>query len=255
MAKVAVVTGAASGIGKACLEALAENGFTVVCSDLSEYGATLVDDMTQRGLSAMFVQTDMARPEEITNLFDRTIEKLGRVDVLVNNAGITKVIDLFDMTIEDWDRIYAVNTRGTFLALQGAARRMSQTGGGSIVNIGSISAKGFKETSNIAYASSKGAVVTMTRIAAARLGALNIRVNAVCPGMTTTEMWSRWVDDRAVQTGTTRQELLAELSLKVPLNRLNEPSDVAAAVMFLATDASRTITGQSLNVDGGTMWD
>jgi NAD(P)-dependent dehydrogenase (short-subunit alcohol dehydrogenase family) len=197
----------------------------------------------------------MSQPAQISALFSDVSERYERLDVLVNSAGVTRVIDLLDVTPDDWDTIININAHGTLLAMQGAARMMAGVGGGRIVNIGSISAKGFKESSNIVYASSKAAVVNVTRIAATRFGPLNIRVNCVCPGMTKTKMWSSWIDDRSAATGRSRADLLEEMSAKVPLHRLNEPTDVAAAVLFFATDVSRPITSQSLNVDGGTMWD
>ena len=252
---VAIVTGGGAGIGRACLLALAEVGYSVVCADVSDTGSSAVEELVALGHAAHFIRTDMSQPTQIAALFAEVSTRYGRVDVLVNSAGVTRVIDVLDVTTDDWDSIININARGTLLAMQAAARMMEGIGGGSIVNIGSISAKGFKETSNIVYASSKAAVVNMTRIAATRCGPMNIRVNCVCPGMTKTEMWSSWIDDRAAATGASRADLLAEMSAKVPLQRLNEPSDVAAAVLFFATDMSRTITGQSLNVDGGTMWD
>jgi NAD(P)-dependent dehydrogenase (short-subunit alcohol dehydrogenase family) len=253
--QVAVVTGGATGIGKACAKALADAGYAVVIADVSTSGAEVAAKLAADGGRALFVRTDMADVGQIHALMDTTVQEFGRLDVLVNNASVTRVLDFYQVTEADWDQILTVNARGYFFAMQLAAARMEAAGGGRIVNMASIAGKGFRETTNIAYASSKGAVITMTRIAAARLGPANIRVNAICPGMTKTDMWSKWIDGRAVQEGVAREVMEAEMSAKVPLNRLNESSDVAAIAVFLASDASHTVTGQSINVDGGVMWD
>jgi NAD(P)-dependent dehydrogenase (short-subunit alcohol dehydrogenase family) len=254
-APVAVVTGAAGGIGAACGRALVDAGYAVVVADILPGGADVAAKLADTGGRAAFVRTDLSDVSQINALMTATVEQFGRIDVLVNNASVTRVLDFYDVTEQDWDQILTINARGYFFAMQSAARHMEQTGGGSIVNMASIAGKGFRETTNIAYASSKGAVITMTRIAAARLGPVNIRVNAVCPGMTKTDMWSNWIEGRARAEGVPRADVEAEMSAKVPLNRLNEPSDVAATVLYLASDASRTVTGQSINVDGGVMWD
>lgn len=252
----AVVTGGARGIGKACVLALAEAGYPVVVADLDEEaGADVTSIVVAGGGRARFVGTDVTSIDDIRALMEFAETAFGRLQVLVNNAAVTRVIDLFDLTMDDWDEVLRVNARGSFFAMQEAARLMEASGGGSIVNMASIAAKGFRETSNVAYAASKGAIITMTRIAAARLGSANIRVNAVCPGMTKTQMWATWVDGRAAQTCRDPDALRAELAGRTALGRLNEPTDVAAAVVFLASEAARTITGQSLNVDGGTVWD
>jgi NAD(P)-dependent dehydrogenase (short-subunit alcohol dehydrogenase family) len=196
----------------------------------------------------------MFRVPEVRKLMDVAVDRFGRLDVLVNNAATTRAIDFFDVSEEDWDRILQLNAKGYFFAMQAAAAKMAARSG-SIVNIASIAGKGWKETSNIAYASSKGAVIAMTRIAATRLGPAGVRVNAICPGMTKTEMMVSWLAGRAAQQGVSQEALLAEMAQQVPLRLLNEPADVAAAVVFLGSQASRTITGQSLNVDGGILFD
>jgi NAD(P)-dependent dehydrogenase (short-subunit alcohol dehydrogenase family) len=251
---VAVVTGAAHGIGKAVAQALAQAGFLVVVSDIdAPAGEAVVRDLNAGGSRHQFAAADMRNLLDISGLVSSVFERCGRLDVLVNNAATTRAIDFLELTEADWDSTLDLNAKGYFFAMQEAARRMES--GGRIVNMASIAGKGWRETSNIAYASSKGAVITMTRIAAAALGPLGIRVNAVCPGMTKTDMMLDWLARRASAAGVTPEQILEDLSGQVPLGLLNEPSDVAAAVVFLATDASRTITGQSINVDGGTLND
>jgi NAD(P)-dependent dehydrogenase (short-subunit alcohol dehydrogenase family) len=253
---VVVVTGAARGIGRAAATALQKAGFSVVAVDIDDVGGTeAVADLERRGGEHAYVHADMCRVQEVRQLMDVAVDRFGRLDVLVNNAATTRAIDFFDVSEADWDRILQLNAKGYFFAMQAAAVKMAEAGSGSIVPIASIAGKGWKETSNIAYASSKGAVIAMTRIAAARLGPAGIRVNAICPGMTKTEMMLGWLAGRASQQGVPQETLLAEMAQQVPLGLLNEPTDVAAAVVFLGSQASRTITGQSLNVDGGILFD
>jgi NAD(P)-dependent dehydrogenase (short-subunit alcohol dehydrogenase family) len=254
--RVAAVTGAAQGIGAAIATRLSAEGFTTVLIDRDE---STLDNKLERiredGRAAAGIPADLSRPEAITAAFDRIHAEHGRLDVLVNNAGVTRDIGLLDLSPDDWDWIFDINARGTFLCLQAGARLMQQGGGGAIVNIASIAGKGWTKTSNIAYAASKGAVVVMTRIAAADLARHDITVNAVCPGVTLTPLVESLVTNRGRERGQTADEALAELNSSIPLARANQPDDIAAAVQFLASPAARNITGQSLNVDGGLWWD
>jgi NAD(P)-dependent dehydrogenase (short-subunit alcohol dehydrogenase family) len=252
--QTAVITGAAHGIGRASATALADAGFRVVIVDVDDAaGETTLNQLGGEAAGHSYLHADLTDVSEITRAVDTVVQCNAHLDVLVNNAGVTRAIDFFDVTVGEWDRILQLNARGYFFTMQAAARNMAP--GSSIVNIASIAGKGWKETSNIAYASSKGAVLAMTRIAASRLGASGIRVNAVCPGMTKTELMMNWLAGRARHEGVHQADLLVKLAEQVPLGLLNESADVAAAVRFLATDASRTITGQSINVDGGILFD
>ena len=188
-------------------------------------------------------------------MFSHVADEFGRLDVLVNNAGVTRDIDFFELPADEWDAIMQVNARGSFLCMRQAARYMRDSGGGLIINISSIADKGWPGASNIAYAASKGAVVTMTRIAAAQLAPFNITVNAVCPGVTRTPLVAQLLRSRAITLGTSEEKVTAALHATIPLGRANDPSDVADAIEFLASDQARNITGQSLNVDGGNIWD
>jgi NAD(P)-dependent dehydrogenase (short-subunit alcohol dehydrogenase family) len=253
---VAVVTGGARGIGRATALALGSVGYRVVVADVDDSGGRATAAAVEAdGSDARFVHTDMTDGDAVDGLMQGTVAAYGAVDLLVNNAAVTRVTDLFDVTVEQWDEILDVNARGYFLALQAAARHMRAQGGGCILNIASVAGKGWRETTNIAYASSKGAVVTMTRIAAASLGRFGIRVNAICPGMTRTEMMQGWIHDRALAEGVSEDELVRRFTASVALGRLVEPAEVAAAVVFLAAPVAGAITGQSLNVDGGLVWD
>jgi NAD(P)-dependent dehydrogenase (short-subunit alcohol dehydrogenase family) len=161
-----------------------------------------------------------------------------------------------DLTEADWDRIHRVNAKGVFFCLQRAAREMirqfeADGSGGRIVNIASISGRGYADASNAAYAASKGAVISLTKMAAQQLGRFNINVNSVCPGVTRTELGARNAVARAAARGITVEQLFAEQEAGIPIRRANTPDDIAAMAVFLASPGARNVTGQSYNVDGG----
>ena len=185
--KVAIVTGGGRGMGRAMALRFAQEGARVVIAEVDrESGEKTFADIGRRGL---LMRTDMSRVAEIDELIGRTVAELGQLDILVNNAGVTRSLGFFDVTESDWDWMYAVNARGLFFCMQRAAREMAKRKSGKIVNIASIAGKGFRGTSNIAYAGTKGAVIAMTRIGASQLARDNINVNAICPGVTRTHMF------------------------------------------------------------------
>jgi NAD(P)-dependent dehydrogenase (short-subunit alcohol dehydrogenase family) len=174
----------------------------------------------------------------------------------VNNAGVTKSLGFFDVTEDDWDRINSVNNRGLFFLMQAAARSMRDAGtGGRIINIASIAGKGYRGTSNVAYAGTKGSVIAMTRISAQQLARFGINVNAICPGVTRTALFDQVIDELVERLGGTRDEAEARAVRSIPLRRANDPEDIAALAVYLASEAARNVTGQSWNVDGGLHWD
>ena len=184
-------------------------------------------------------------------LFQQAEAVLGRIDIVVNNAGVTKFVDIRDVREEDWDRIHRVNAKGVFFCMQRAARELIDQGqGGRIINIASIAGKGYAGTSNAAYAASKGAVISMTHIAALQLGKYDINVNAICPGSTLTTMAAETMSGRAESSGQTMRELEEARDAKIPIGRPNDPEDIAAMAVFLAGPGARNITGQAFNVDG-----
>jgi NAD(P)-dependent dehydrogenase (short-subunit alcohol dehydrogenase family) len=159
-----------------------------------------------------------------------------------------------DLTEQDWDWMHRVNAKGVFFCLQGAARQMIvQGGGGRIINIASIAGRGFAGTSNAAYAASKGAVISLTKTASQQLARHDITVNSVCPGVTRTEIVNSLVATRAKEIGVTEDQMIEEVTKEIPLRRANDPEDIAAMVVFLASSGARNITGQCYNVDGGLM--
>ena len=251
--QTALITGAGNGIGRATAIALAKSGRKVSCADIKlDDAQRTADAIKQQGGTAHAVSADVGSNSEIEAMIKETLSVCGSLDIIVNNAGITRAAYIMDLTEEDWDRIHRVNAKGVFFCLQGAARQMIEQGlGGRIINIASIAGKGFSGTSNAAYSASKGAVISLTRTAAQQLARHDINVNSICPGVTTTEIVEKLSVDRAKAQGITKEEMMKEMSKDIPLQRANEPEDIAAMAVFLASNGARNITGQSFNVDGG----
>jgi NAD(P)-dependent dehydrogenase (short-subunit alcohol dehydrogenase family) len=251
--KVALVTGAGRGMGRATALALANDGADVAVTDiLADAVEETSTDVRATGRNSVAIAADIGDGDDIDRVIADTVSALGRVDILVNNAGVTRYLDIMDITEADWDRIHRVNARGAFFVMQRIARQMIEQGdGGRIVNIASIAGKGYRGTSNAAYAASKGAVLAMTMIAAHQLGRHDINVNAICPGATLTAMGEETMAGRAATSGITMEELAQARDARIPIGRANEPEDIAAMARFLSGPGSRNITGQSFNVDGG----
>ena len=254
--KIALVTGVGAGIGEAIALRYAEAGATVVGADIdvtagSATMASAVDDSP----NSEFVECDMADLDQIRPMVDGVVERHGRLDVLVNNAGITRQLGFFDVTPDDWDRINSVNTRGLFFCMQAAATRMREQDSGTIVNIASIAGKGYRGTSNIAYAGTKGCVLALTRVGAHQLARYGITVNSLCPGVTRTTLFNQVTSEAAERTGRPLEDIIARAEKEIPIRRSNTPDDIAHAAVFLGSNAARNITGQSLNVDGGLIFD
>ncbi len=251
--KFALVTGAGRGMGRAISLQLAEEGANIAVSDID---ASTAEDtavaVKQLGRESIVLPADMANLADIDRMFQQAKATFGRLDVVVNNAGVTKYLDIMDVQEEDWDRIHSINAKGVFFCMQRAARELIDQGqGGRIINIASIAGKGYAGTSNAAYAASKGAVISMTHIAAFQLGKYDINVNAICPGATITTMGTETMAGRAASSGQTMAELEQARDSRIPIGRANEPEDIAAMAAFLAGPGGRNITGQAFNVDGG----
>ncbi len=255
--KIVLVTGAGAGIGKAIALAMAHEGASVACADIdraaAERTAAEAAGNTRRAIA---IEADCGEVASIETMVARAVAELGRLDVIVNNAGVTRYAEIMDLREADWDWIHRVNAKGVFFCLQRAAREMiAQYGrdgsGGRIINIASISGRGYRGASNAAYAASKGAVIALTKTAAQQLGRYNINVNAICPGVTRTELGARNAVARAAERGLSVAQLQAEQEAQIPIGRANLPEDIAAMVVFLASPGARNITGQSYNVDGG----
>ena len=247
--RTVLVTGAGTGIGRAIALAFAEEGYRVVAADLDESAAAATAGAA--GAGAMAVQVDVGDVADIDRMVSAVVAELGHLDVIVNNAGVTRGAYIMNLTEDDWDRMHRVNAKGVFFCLQRAAREMIPRREGRIINIASIAGRGFPGTSNAAYAASKGAVISLTKTAAQQLARHNLNVNAICPGVTMTEMVTRLVTQRAEKEGISVDEARAAAVKPIPLRRANDPADIAAMAVFLASPGARNITGQCYNVDGG----
>ncbi|MDZ7264491.1 MAG: 3-oxoacyl-[acyl-carrier-protein] reductase [candidate division KSB1 bacterium] len=238
--KVAIVTGSARGIGKAIAMALAQQGYGVVICDVDEPAVqATTDELKRLGAEALGLKVDVTKIADVEHLFEETMQRWGRVDVLVNNAGITRDNLLIRMSEAEWDAVIAVNLKGAFNCLKAAAKIMMKQRSGKIVNIASVvGVMGNAGQAN--YAASKGGLISLTKSAAKELAARNITVNAVAPGYIETEMTQHLPD-----------HVKAAFLNLIPLKRAGSPEDVAQVVSFLVSPAANYITGQVLHVDGG----
>jgi NAD(P)-dependent dehydrogenase (short-subunit alcohol dehydrogenase family) len=242
--RVALVTGAGSGIGQTIAYRFAESGASVMVHyQKSQEGAeALVTEIQAGGGHAAAAAADLTDPVAVNYLVEITVKTFGRIDILINNAGIYPLAAVTEMRVEDWDLVVDTNLKSVFLSTQAAARHMVTAGtGGAIVNVSSIEAEN-PAPSHSHYNAAKGGVSMFTRAAAAELGRHGIRVNAVAPGLIWAEgLESSWPDG------------VARYLAAAPLGRLGQPDDVADACLFLASPAARWITGASLTVDGGVL--
>ena len=241
--KVALITGAASGMGASMARIFAGEGAKVVVADmLEDEGKRVVADITKANGAAMFHRLDVSSEAEWKATVEAALAEYGRLDILVNDAGLSgsAVADLFDTAA--WDRLMAVNARGVFLGMKFAIPLMKAQGGGSIVNISSISGITGQHGVHVAYNASKGAVRTLTKAAAVQHGADNIRVNSVHPGL---------MPPMRSSGRTADPEVRAKMLRQVPMGRAGRVEEVANAVLFLASDEASYITGAELWVDGG----
>jgi NAD(P)-dependent dehydrogenase (short-subunit alcohol dehydrogenase family) len=244
--KRALITGGASGIGRAMALLFAREGAAVAVADLDEAGGEAVVGMIEDGGGrAIFVRCDVTQAQDCRHAVRQTVDELGGLDILVNNAGLIRRATVLDTTEEEWDRVMAVNVKSIFLFSKVAVPVMAQAGGGVIIN----TASGWGLVGGrraVSYCASKGAVVNMTRAMALDHGEQNIRVNCICPGDTDTPM----LRDEARQLGEADERFLEEAAQR-PLRRIGRPEDIAQAALYLASDAASFITGTALVVDGG----
>ena len=236
--KVAAITGAGRGNGRAMAEAFVREGAAVMVADLD---ASLARATAEELGSSAAIAMDVRLPGDSTRMVAETVSRFGRLDVLVNNAGVIGRHDFFDVSEEEWDRVLDVNLKGSFLCAQAAARRMKEQGGGAIINIASVNAISVNPNT-VPYCVSKGGVVTLTKAMALALVGHRIRVNAIGPGPVRTNLSRGRLEDPQAYAATVAH---------IPMGRVAEPHDLAGAATFLASEESGYVTGITLFVDGG----
>jgi NAD(P)-dependent dehydrogenase (short-subunit alcohol dehydrogenase family) len=243
--KVALITGAASGIGRAAALLFAHEGAAVVITDINQSGQEVAEDIVRSGGQAIFEHADVTQAADCQRVVERTMRELGAIDVLFNNAGIMRRASVVELREADWDRVMAVNVKSIFLMSRQVVPIMIKAGGGSIIN----TASGWGLAGGpraAAYCASKGAVVLLTKAMAVDHGPQKIRVNCICPGDTDTGM----LRNEAQQLGE-REDVFLAASARRPLGRIGKPEEIARAALYLASDASSFVTGTALVVDGG----
>ena len=238
--KVALVTGGAQGIGKAVALLLARNGADIAVSDINlEKAEETVKEVQALGRKALAIKADVATSGDVEKMVDAILSQFGKVDILINNAGIARDKLILRMTEEDWDAVLNINLKGTFNCTKAVVRHMSKQKSGKIVNIASVVGEmGNAGQGN--YAASKAGVIGFTKTIAREFAQRGINVNAIAPGYIETPMTDALPD-----------KVKEELKRMIPLDRLGKPEDVAEAVLFLVSESANYITGQVLNVNGG----
>jgi len=241
--KVVLVTGAGRGIGKAIALAFAHEGARVAVNDINpDSCAATASEINSIGGEAIACHADVSSKLAVQTMLIDIEDRWGRIDILINNAGVEPHKPIVAMDEADWDRTIDVNLKGAFICSQSVGRMMVKQGGGVIVNIASIAGRAAGLRDRSAYVASKAGLIGFTKECAREFAAHNIRVNAVCPGVIITEMTAHLRDNEAQ---------LKKWLEDIPLGRLGEPDDVTGLVLFLCSDAARYITGQAINVDGG----
>lgn len=244
--KIVVITGAGSGIGAATAKLFGSHKAIVVASDINLEGAeNVADEIQKEGGKAFALETDVTDFEQVEKLLHTVVDKHGRVDVMVNNAGIggKHQAKTADHTMEDWHNVIAVNQTGVFYCMKLAIQQMMKQGYGNIVNVASLA--GLKASgNNLSYAASKFAVVGMTKSAALEYGRKNIRINAVCPGFTHSALLEQLLS--------VSPDMGDKLKRFIPMGRFGEADEIAEAICWLASENSKFITGQTITLDGGT---
>ena len=242
--QVVIVTGGAQGIGRACVEAFAAEGAAVVIADIdADGGAKTAEAIKAQGGRAAFIQTDVGDAGQAQRLVDQTLATFGRLDVLINNAGIIKTADFLEISEADFDAVLRVNLKGVFLVGQAAARAMVRQGKGAIVNMSSANAV-VAIPNQVPYVTSKGAVNQLTKVMALALADKGVRVNAIGPGSILTDLLQVVMNDDAA-----RRRILS----RTPMGRCGEPAEVAKVALFLASDDASYLTGQCIYPDGGRL--
>ncbi|WJQ81357.1 SDR family oxidoreductase [Brevibacillus brevis] len=245
--KTAIVTGAGSGMGKAIAKLFADEGANVILADLNKEAAVAVAQELPQG-KGHAVQTDVADDTSVAALVKETLEAYGSIDVLVNCAGVPQAFTpIEELTLEQWDRILSVNTKSIFLTTRHAVPCMKEKGKGSIINIASIAGIRARPGLN-AYCASKGAAIMLSKALAIELAPFQIRVNVINPGPAETPMLGKFINGDETEVEAGKKDIFIS---SVPLGMLIQPEDIAQAALYLASDLSKIVTGEVMNVDGG----
>lgn len=238
--KVALITGAARGIGKAIALTLAGEGADIAVSDVNLEGAeSTAKEIESLGRQTLISKADVSKIKEVNEMVDKILDKFGRIDILINNAGITADSLLIRMKEADWDKVIEINLKGAFSCLKAVAKPMMKARSGKIVNMASVIGL-IGNVGQANYAASKAGIIGLTKSLARELAPRGINVNAVAPGFIKTPMTERL-----------SAEIKEEMCKRIPLNRFGAPEDVAKVVLFLVSDSSAYVTGQVINIDGG----
>lgn len=263
--KIAIVTGSGQGIGYGVAERFAREGAHVVVAEfVADRAKSAADELSKLGPRALAYPIDIGDTNQIEKMVSDVVEEFGRIDILVNNAGVLETLPMFDLTPEKWDWLMRVNERGLFFCLNTVAKQMvaqipqevidagkAERSYGKIVNFSSVAGRSGRPYATH-YSAAKWATISITQSAAAYLAPYNINVNAVCPGLVPTPMWAEIDRAQAERFGMQPGEWMRTTIEKIPLKRAATPEDLAAAVSFLCSEDADYITGQAINVDGGT---
>jgi 2-dehydro-3-deoxy-D-gluconate 5-dehydrogenase len=238
--KIALVTGASRGLGKAMAVGLTKAGAKVVVADILDTTET-VNEIKKLGNESISVKVDVSRKEDITTMVEQATKKFGRIDILINNAGIVRSAPAESMSEKDWDDVIKINLKGEFLVAQEVGKQMIKQKSGKIINIASVAGQ-FGSAQSASYSASKAGVILMTKTLAIEWAKYNIRVNAICPGVFITSMTDAFLEDKA---------FMQMIKTRVPLARYAEPNELVGTVIYLASKASDYMTGHTLVIDGG----
>lgn len=239
--KIAIVTGAAQGIGRAVALALADAGNVPVIVDINEEtAAEVAEEFKGKGIQSMSIGVDVSKVAELTNMVDRVVAEFGTIDILVNNAGILHATLIEDITEEEWDRMLAVNLKSVFFASQKVLPYMKEKRWGRIINMSSLAGRMGGYGNGVGYAATKAGINGLTMSMARRVAPYKVTVNAVAPGTTESKILKSFTEER-----------IKELESMVPLGRLGKPEDIAALVTFLASEGAGFITGAVIDINGG----
>jgi NAD(P)-dependent dehydrogenase (short-subunit alcohol dehydrogenase family) len=254
--KTAIVTGGARGLGEAMVAGFAREGASVIIADiLYEKARDLAAKLSSGKTKVIAIKTDVRKRADADNLAKTALAEFGKIDILVNDAGVITDSEFLDIEEEEWDRVMDTNAKGVYLVTQAVLPHMIAARYGKIVNISSRAGKSGAPT-NAHYSASKFAVIGLTQSLAMALAKHSINVNAICPGIIRTQMWEELLDARTKRLGVEREELFNRtIKAVVPMCRPVEPADIANMVLFLSSDVARNVTGETINVNAGSLMD